>query len=242
MIRKEHVIMSDYAQMELNPRGGAVKSESPLAMSCATVVFAASAREAGVLVREKPFLGHLVLRGNAGDEAFRAGVARALGLALPLALGPVSRDEARGVSLQWMSPDEWLVIVPGGLEFDTEAALRRELTGHYAVMNVSGGQTLLELSGPCVRELLMKCTPYDVHPRAFPVGKGVTSVFAKSSAAIRRVAEERWELVIRRSFADYLYRWILDAAEEFGVFVAPAETAAPRAGRSAMRDLVAEAR
>nr|MBP6762232.1 sarcosine oxidase subunit gamma [Thauera sp.] len=29
-----------------------------------------------------------------------------------------------------------------------------------------------------------------------------------------------WELIIRRSFADYLYRWLLDASEEYGVFVA----------------------
>ncbi|AYH43956.1 sarcosine oxidase subunit gamma family protein [Azoarcus sp. DN11] len=210
--------------MDLNPRG-AVKSESPLAMARANVALASSPRDAGVVVREKPFLGHLVLRGNAQDESFRAGVERVLGLALPLALGPVARDESRGVSIQWMSPDEWLIVVPAGLEFEAEAALRRELSGHYAVMNVTGGQTVLELTGPKVRELLMKCTPYDVHPRAFPVGKGVSSVFAKSSAVIRRVDEERWELVIRRSFADYLYSWILDAAEEFGVFVAPAETA-----------------
>ncbi|HJV26824.1 MAG TPA: sarcosine oxidase subunit gamma family protein [Aromatoleum sp.] len=224
--------MSEFAQMDLNPRG-AVKSESPLAMTRANVASANSARDAGVVVREKPFLGHLVLRGNAADEAFRGGVERVLGLALPLAMGPVSRDETRGVSIQWMSPDEWLIIVPAGVEFEAEAALRSELTGHYAVMNTTGGQTVLELSGPCVRELLMKCTPYDVHPRAFPVGKGITSVFAKSSAVIRHVEEGRWELVIRRSFADYLYRWILDAAEEFGVFVASAE--AQSQGRTSAR-------
>lgn len=217
--------MSDFAQMDLNPHGNAVKSESPLAMSRVNVVLAASARDAGVVVREKPFLGHLVLRGNAQDESFRSGVERVLGLALPLALGLVPRDESRGVSIQWMSPDEWLIIVPAGLEFEAEAALRRELSGHYAVMNVTGGQTVLELTGTKVRELLMKCTPYDVHPRAFPVGKGVSSVFAKSSAVIRRVDENRWELVVRRSFANYLYAWILDAAEEFGVFIAPSETA-----------------
>jgi len=217
--------MSDYAQMELNPRV-AVKSESPLAMTRPSVVQAASQRDARVVVCEKAFLGHLVLRGNADDEAFRAGVEQALGLALPLELGPLSIDEARGISIQWMSPDEWLIIVPSGQEFAAEAALRGSLSGHHAVMNTSGGQTVLELSGPCVRELLMKCTPYDVHPRNFPVGKGVTSVFAKSSAVIRRVGEERWELVIRRSFADYLFRWILDAAEEFGVFVASSETPA----------------
>jgi sarcosine oxidase subunit gamma len=194
-------------------------------MSRVNVVLAASARDAGVVVREKPFLGQLVLRGNAQDEGFRSGVERVLGLALPLALGLVPRDESRGVSIQWMSPDEWLILVPAGLEFEAEAALRRELSGHYALMNVTGGQTVLELAGPKVRELLMKCTPYDVHPRAFPVGKGVSSVFAKSSAVIRRVDENRWELVVRRSFANYLYAWILDAAEEFGVFIAPSETA-----------------
>lgn len=232
--------MSEFAQMDPNPRG-AVESESPLAMSRAMVAFAASARDAGVVVREKPFLGHLVLRGRAADAAFRVGVEHVLGLALPLALGPVSRDDTRGLSVQWMSPDEWLIVTPFGLDFAIEAALRGELSGHYALMNVSGGQTVLEITGTGVRELLMKCTPYDVHPRNFPIGKGVSSVFAKSSAVIRCVAEERWELVIRRSFADYLYRWILDAAEEFGVFVAPAETAAP-AGHSAVRELAAEAR
>ena len=103
--------------------------------------------------------------------------------------------------------------MPGGREFDTERRLRECLSGHFAVMNVSGAQTVLELSGPAARAVLMKSTPYDVHPRNFPVGKGVSSVFAKSGAVIRRVAEERWELVIRRSFADYLFRWVLDASE-----------------------------
>lgn len=210
--------MSDLSIFDLNPAAGA-KPESPLAMTRVTVATVASAANAGVVVREHAFLGHLILRGRASDPAFCAGVEQALGLPLPLKMGPLSRDEARGVSVQWMSPDEWLVIVPAGSEFATEKRLREALSGHYAVMNVSGGQTVLELSGPAVREVLMKCTPYDVHPGHFPVGKAVSSVFAKSTAIIRRVAEDRWELVIRRSFADYLFRWVLDASEEFGVHV-----------------------
>jgi len=172
------------------------------------------------VVRERAFLGHLVLRGNTADEAFRAGVAQALGVPLPVKPGPLATDAAAGISIQWMSPDEWLVIVPGGREFEAETRLRAVLAGHFAVINVSGGQTMLELSGPAARSVLMKCTPYDVHPAHFPVGKGVSTTFAKSTAVIRRVGEERWELVVRRSFADYLYRWVLDAAEEFGVHVA----------------------
>lgn len=211
--------MSDLAIFNVNP-AARVKSESPLAMSRVIVNTVASPKEAGVVVRERAFLGHLVLRGNAADAGFRAGVEQVLGLPLPLKLGPLSIDEAAGASIQWMSPDEWLVIVPGGREFDTEKRLRAALSGHFAVMNVSGGQTVLELSGKAAREVLMKSTGYDVHPANFPVGKGVSSTFAKSAAVIRRVGEARWELVIRRSFADYLYRWLLDASEEFGVYVA----------------------
>ena len=56
--------------------------------------------------------------------------------------------------------------------------------------------------------------------KAATVGKGVSTTLAKSTAVIRRVGEAQWELIIRRSFADYLYRWLLDASEEYGVFVA----------------------
>lgn len=234
--------MSKVAQLDLNP-AVAVKSESPLEMCRVGVAALASPQAAGVLVKERLFLGHLILRGKAADPAFCAGVEQALGVPLPLKMGLMSRDENSGVSIQWMSPDEWLLIVPGGQEFDVEASLRQQLSGHYAVMNVSGAQTVLELAGPGVREMLMKCTPYDVHPRNFPVGKAVSSVFAKSTAIIRRVGEERWEVVIRRSFADYLYRWVLDASEEFGVFVAPA-SADPKPMRkmAPVRELAAQAR
>jgi len=88
---------------------------------------------------------------------------------------------------------------------------------HCSIVNVSGGQTVLTLEGEKARDVLMKSTPYDVHPQAFPVGKGVTTVFAKSSIVLRRPTEHRWELVVRRSFADYCYRWLLDAAAEHGI-------------------------
>lgn len=58
------------------------------------------------------------------------------------------------------------------------------------MVNVSGGQSLLELRGPNVREVLMKSTSYDVHPNNFPVGKAVGTVFAKSQLVIRRTAED----------------------------------------------------
>lgn len=195
-----------------------VPAESPLAWSYHKSGRPAVSQKSRVVLRERAMLGHLILRGGAIvlDEAVRG----VLGFGLPGRPNTLTQDEGGERSIQWLSPDEWLLIVPGGEEFALEGRLREVLgNAHYAIVNVSGGQTLLELEGEMARELLMKSTPYDVHPDAFPVGKGVTTVFAKANLILRRTGEERWELVLRRSFADYCYRWILDAGSEYAIGV-----------------------
>ncbi|MCQ4259801.1 sarcosine oxidase subunit gamma [Stutzerimonas stutzeri] len=172
---------------------------------------------AGIRLHEKKLRGHLTLRGDAHDPAFASGIQEALGLQLPTALKLVVNGET---SLQWMGSDEWLLIVPQGEEFSAEQRLREALAGqHIQIVNVSGGQTLVELSGEKVRELLMKSTPYDVHPNNFPVGKAVGTHFAKSQLVIRHTAENVWELVVRRSFADYIWLWLQDASAEYGLAI-----------------------
>jgi sarcosine oxidase subunit gamma len=199
--------------------GEGVKAETPLHHADFASLVGKGRTDAGVVLREKKLLGHLTLRGDGHDAAFAGGVHKALGLELPGALKVVYNGET---SLQWMGPDEWLLIVPSGEELAAEQKLREALAGlHVAVVNVSGGQTLLALSGAHVRELLMKSTSYDVHPSNFPVGKAIGTVFAKSQLVIRRADEHTWELVIRRSFADYWWLWLQDASAEFGLDIKP---------------------
>lgn len=198
-------------------RPDAVRGESPLFHAGLDELVRKGKSSAGVTLREKKLLGHLVLRGDAKDPAFAGGVQQATGLELPVALCLVSHGDT---SLQWLAPDEWLLIVPGGTEYAVEQKLRAALDGqHIAVVNVSGGQTLVELSGPKVRELLMKSSSYDVHPSNFPVGKAVGTVFAKSQLVIRHTGEETWELLVRRSFADYIWLWLQDASAEYGLAI-----------------------
>lgn len=200
------------------PEAG-VKVETPLHHAELEKLASRGNPKAGVTLREKKLLGHLTLRGDGHDAAFAEGVHKALGLELPVALGLVAKGDT---SLQWLGPDEWLLIVAAGEEFAVEKKLRETLGEdlHYSVVNVSGGQTLLELSGPNVRELLMKSTSYDLHPSNFPVGKAVGSIFAKSQCVIRHTAEDTWELVVRRSFADYFWLWLQDASAEYGLQIA----------------------
>ncbi|KQQ54799.1 sarcosine oxidase subunit gamma [Pseudomonas sp. Leaf127] len=198
------------------PATGA-KAESPLFHAGFDKLVGKGHTNPGVVLREKKLLGHLTLRGDGHDPAFAAGVHKALGLELPGALGLVIDGER---SLQWLGPDEWVLIVPTGEELDAELKLREALDGlHIAIVNVSGGWSVLELSGPHVRDVLQKSTSYDVHPNNFPVGKAVGTVFAKSQLVIRRTGEDTWELLVRRSFSDYWWLWLQDATAEYGLGV-----------------------
>jgi sarcosine oxidase subunit gamma len=208
--------MSAINVFQQNP-GAEAKAQSPLHHADLASLVGKGRKNAGVTLRERKFLGHLTLRGDGHNPEFAAGVHKALGLELPVALTVVANKD---MSLQWVGPDEWLLIVPGGQELAAEQKLRAALEGqHIQVVNISGGQSLLELRGPNVRDVLMKSTSYDVHPNNFPVGKAVGTVFAKSQLVIRRTAEDTWELVIRRSFADYWWLWLQDASAEYGLSI-----------------------
>ncbi|WP_079204271.1 sarcosine oxidase subunit gamma [Pseudomonas sp. CC6-YY-74] len=198
-------------------RPDAAHAESPLFHAGLHELAGKGKSTAGISLRERKLLGHLTLRGDGHDPAFAGAVHKATGLELPGALGLVVKGEA---SLQWLGPDEWLLIVPSGEEYAAEKSLREALAGqHLQVVNVSGGQTILELTGPKVREMLMKSSIYDVHPRNFPVGKAVGTTVAKTQLVIRRSGEETWELLVRRSFSDYIWLWLQDACAEFGLAI-----------------------
>lgn len=168
---------------------------------------------ASVVARELAQMGHVILRGKPQDPAFKDGAASVLGAALPGCLQSVDTGQC---VVRWLSPDTWLITLEGDLAFKLEMDLRQALSGHYQVVNVSGGQTILMLSGANVENVLMKSVHYDVHESNFPVGKVVNTNFAKAGCTLRKVGAEEWELIIRRSFADYTGAWIQDAAAEYG--------------------------
>lgn len=197
--------------------GPEIQGQSPLHHADLESLAQQGPKTGGVHLRELKLLGHLTLRCNPDNGDQLAAVERVLGVALPLQ--PLTSTEKGGYSIRWMSPDEWLILVPGLETFDIEAKFRDEMPGHYSLVNSSGGSTVLELSGANVIEVLKKSTPVDLHPKAFPVGKVVSTVFAKSTATIRRSGEQRFELIIRRSFSDYIWLWLQDASREYGLVI-----------------------
>ena len=194
-----------------------VKGQSPLHHTNLTPKPSLRDGQAGVFFAEKALLGHLTLRGQQNNARFMGACESALGVALPTQ--PLTSVENGDLSVRWIGPDEWLVVLPNDRAHSVEEAIRQQSEGHYSVVNGSGGQTVFELSGPDALRVMQKSAPVDLHIDAFPVGKVVSTLFAKSSAVIRRTGEDQFELVVRRSFSDYLWRWIQTASQEYGLVV-----------------------
>ena len=181
----------------------------------------AAAGDAGVTLRESPMRGLLVLRGDAAGAEFRGAVAAVLGLE-PV-VEPLTSARRRDVSMLWLGPDEWLVVTPPNVQAWLIDSLEASLEDvHASVTDLTGGYTTISLSGPRARDVLAKGCPLDLHPAVFSPGDCAQTLVAKAGAMIRCVDDSpSFELVVRRSFAEYAALWLGDAALEYGGGLAP---------------------
>ena len=178
-----------------------------------------SADGAGVVISERPFLGHLNLRGDPADTAFTSAAESVLGLALPTK--PNTTAESGDLLALWLGPDEWLIVTLPDARTALAASLESALDGiHAAVTDVTGGQTVISVTGPNARDVLAKGCPLDLHPSAFRPGDCAQTLLAKANVTLRCVDDApSYELIVRRSFADYAALWLQDAALEYGCAV-----------------------
>jgi len=189
---------------------------SPLSEFQATAAKISVPATAGVRLAERPFLGHLNLRGNAENPAFVDNVQRCLGISLALRPNTLSASET--VSTLWLGPDEWLLIAQNSKEGELAHALRAALCGqHAAVTDITDGQAVLCLSGPNALDVIQRGCPLDLHPRTFRPGSCAQTHIAKAPVLIWRADDlSCYYFVVRRSFADYFALWLQDAASDYG--------------------------
>ncbi|MCY3820581.1 MAG: sarcosine oxidase, gamma subunit family protein [Gammaproteobacteria bacterium] len=172
---------------------------------------------AGIKILELRSRGCLNLRGDADDQTFLDAVSTAASVALPTE--PCSWNSGFGSSAYWLGPDEWLLVVPDGEQPSVERRLREAVSAPLSVVDVGGGFVHVNLAGVDAGSVLQKSSPYDFHPRSFPPGRCVQTVFAQAGAMVAAAEDGSFDLVFRRSYADYLVNWITDAAEEYGLVV-----------------------
>jgi sarcosine oxidase subunit gamma len=180
--------------------------ESPLVGIEARIAAASGGLTKRFQFTERPFVTLLTLRGN--GTAFDVAVQRVLGMALPKQSGGRVTAGERAV---W-----WLIQSTQDMAAELERALREALDGqHCAVVDVSSGYTLIDISGTHVREVLASGCPLDLHRRAFADGQCASSHFFKTGITLCRDGDDRFQLIVRRSFAEYCCLMLLDAAQPY---------------------------
>ncbi|MCP3868394.1 MAG: sarcosine oxidase subunit gamma [Gammaproteobacteria bacterium] len=169
----------------------------------------------GVNLQELPFQGHLNLRGRPDESRFTNAVIEVLGFAPPLR--PNTYKVVDSLKMYWLGPDEWLIITPMERQADLEAEFDKALQGLFSsVIDISSGQTIISITGPDAGTLIQKGCPMDLHPSVFRPGDCAQTLLGKTGVLLSVTGDPpTYELVVRRSFSDYLGLWLLDAVEEF---------------------------
>ncbi len=170
----------------------------------------------GVWANEVPLLSYISLRGNPANIAFVDTASKALGVKLPTE--PCTLAHSAGTTVLWLSPDEWMIITARS----THGALQKNLTEGFTgirsqVADNSGGYSQVIVQGRNVHDVLAHCTVYDL--AHLTEGRVVGTTFGKSSVYLRR-AGDGYCLLLRRSFADYIWRTLERAARPYGFGIA----------------------
>lgn len=171
---------------------------------------------AGVTIRIQPDLGYINLRGDPNNAEFIATAESELGQELPVAPNTVSGGDHR---IYWLGPNEWLIVTAVTDALDLMTRLRDSFAGqHASVTDVSGGQVAIQLAGPDARDVLAKGCTLDFHSDNFSAGSCAQSGLAKANVLIGVVDDQpSYEIIVRRTFAEYLVLWLTHAVREYGV-------------------------
>ena len=174
--------------------------------------------EYGVWFSEINVTQFVNLRGDSTHPQFFNGVQRVIGVELPVIPNTVVRSP--GLCCHWLGPNEWLITVTRP-EVSIIKDLEDSLSGlHVAITDLTGGQSLLEIGGRQSRDVLSAACTLDLHPDVFMQGSCAQTILAQSNVLITPTFASSvgcvFEVLVRRSYADHLIRWLMDAAQEDG--------------------------
>jgi sarcosine oxidase, subunit gamma len=170
---------------------------------------------ATVCIREAPGLPAFDLRVAPGTSS-HAAITQALALNLSLKTGQVGGSsvlEESDADALCLAPDWWLIV--GSSEVEHKFAPLRSLNMHFSVVDVSGQRTTIELEGPNAREVLAHLWEQDLREKSFPVASVTQGLMAKAPVIVWHIAQFRYRVMVRSSFALHLWKALVDAAEEW---------------------------
>lgn len=147
------------------------------------------------------------LRANA-KEATK--LTKPLGLKLPTS--PLTTTTSKSRSALWLGPDEWLIIdsVPTSIQ----PLMKNLASQKCSHVDVSHRNTAIIVSGAGAENVLNAGCPRDLSLAAFPVGACSRTIFGKIEIILWRLDHQTFHIEVWRSFSDYLWAYLLDAAKD----------------------------
>ena len=164
-------------------------------------------------------VGYLNLRGDPSNKDFLRALESTAGITLPVAANTVSGAERQ---VYWLGPDEWLIVGTAGDIAASRTVLVEAMRDHFSAANdLSGGLVKYRLRGRRSRQLLAKGCTLDLHADVFTAGSCAQTGLAKANVILSLSADGGgFDIIVRRSFADYLWQWLLHAGRNLGIEVA----------------------
>ncbi|MEF2550468.1 sarcosine oxidase subunit gamma [Aurantimonas sp. A2-1-M11] len=149
-------------------------------------------------------------RGDAVDA-----VNAVLGLDLPVRTKTSARRD--GLSALWLGPDEWLILDEGEAAdslTEGEGPVSAALAGvsGIAVVDISHRNVGIVVEGPAAEAVIAAGCPQDIRPVRFPVGACSRTILSKAEIILWRTGEQRFEIECWRSFGDYTWSFLVEAA------------------------------
>lgn len=160
----------------------------------------------GVKIAPLPPAERVSLRAPAESVA---SLSRALGVTLPQK--PKTSASKGGRMALWLGPDEWLVIDESGRDPLADCAKAKQL---HSAVGISHRNVAIAVEGPAAAACINAGCPQDLSRVAFPVGACSRTVFGKAEIVLYRTAEDAFRIECWRSFSDYIFTYLSEAARD----------------------------
>ena len=172
---------------------------------------ASSIRESGLVVRELPHCGKLILQAKGDLGTIRQAAMEVIGQDLPIT---PNSSTVSGHQVLWLGPRKWLIII----ESDTLQTTRQQLQATLSpnpclVSDVSDSRFRIEVSGSRARSLMSTVCALDLDERSFSAGQCAQTLLVRVPLLLHQVdSMPCFHLYLDRSLAHYAWNWLHDAA------------------------------
>jgi sarcosine oxidase subunit gamma len=159
---------------------------------------------AGVKLAVLPPAARISLR---APDVSVAALSKALGVTLPRK--PKTSAAKAGRTALWLGPDEWLVIDEAAKDPLADCT---KVTALHSAVGVSHRNVALSVTGPAAAATINSGCPQDLSLDAFPVGAASRTILGKVEIVLLRTAADAFRVECWRSFSDYVFTFLSEAA------------------------------